>query len=40
MEDAVPRNLLHDVADKSSALAEVALGAGDTGLDLARGDFL
>lgn len=38
--DAVPRDLLHDVADKSSALAEVTLGARDTGLDLARGDFL
>jgi hypothetical protein len=36
----VPRNLLHNIPHESSALAEVALGAGNTGLHLARGDLL
>lgn len=33
-------NLLDDVADESGALAQVALGAGHTGLDNAGGGFL
>lgn len=33
-------NLLDDVADESGALAEVALGAGDAGLDNASGGLL
>lgn len=36
----VPSNLLHNIPHESSALAEVALGARDTGLHLARGDLL
>lgn len=36
----VPRNLLHNIPHESGALAEVALGARDTGLHLARGDLL
>jgi len=36
----VPRNLLDNVPHESSALAEVALGARNTGLRLARGDLL
>jgi len=34
------RNLLDNVPHESSALAEVALGARNTGLRLARGDLL
>lgn len=36
----VPRNLLHDIPNESSPLAQVALHARDTRLWLARGDFL
>lgn len=36
----VPRNLLDDVPNESSALAEVALHARDTRLHRAGGDFL
>lgn len=36
----VPRNLLDNVPHERSALAEVALGARNTGLRLARGDLL
>jgi hypothetical protein len=36
----VPGNLLDNVPHESSALAEVALGARNTGLRLARGDLL
>lgn len=36
----VPGDLLDNVTDESGALAEVALGAGDAGLGLARGDLL
>ena len=36
----VPRNLLHNIPHESGALAEVALGARDAGLHLARGDLL
>jgi hypothetical protein len=36
----VPGNLLHNIPHESSALAEVTLGARDTGLHLARGDLL
>lgn len=36
----LPSNLLDDVADESGALAQVTLGAGDTGLDDAGGGFL
>lgn len=36
----VPSNLLHNISHESSALAEVALGARDTGLHLTRGDLL
>lgn len=39
-EQHLPSNLLDDVADESSALAQVTLGAGDTGLDDAGGGFL
>lgn len=35
-----PSNLLDDVPDESSALAQVALGARDTGLNNARGSLL
>lgn len=36
----LPSNLLDDVADEGGALAQVTLGAGDTGLDDAGGGFL
>lgn len=36
----VPSDLLDDVPNERSALAEVALHARDTRLRLARGDFL
>ena len=36
----LPGNLLDDVTDERGALAEVALGAGDTGLDDASGGLL
>lgn len=36
----LPGNLLDDVTDERGALAEVALGAGDTGLDNASGGLL
>lgn len=36
----LPSNLLDDVPNESSALAQVTLGAGNTGLDNARGGFL
>lgn len=39
-ERHLPSNLLDDVADESGALAQVTLGAGDTGLDDAGGGFL
>lgn len=31
-QDDIPRNLLDDLSDESSSLAQVSLGAGDTGL--------
>lgn len=36
----LPGDLLDDVTDESGALAQVTLGARDTGLDNARGGFL
>lgn len=36
----LPSNLLDDLTDESGALAQVALGAGDTGLDDTAGGFL
>lgn len=36
----LPSNLLDDVADEGGALAQVTLGAGDTGLDDTGGGFL
>lgn len=38
--DDVPSNLLDDVPNECGALAQVALGAGDTGLNNAGGGFL
>lgn len=38
--DGVPRNLLNNVADESSPLAQMTLLARHTGLWLVRGDFL
>ena len=39
-EQHLPSNLLDDVADESGALAQVTLGAGNTGLGDAGGGFL
>lgn len=36
----LPSNLLDDLTNKGSSLAEVALGAGDTGLDNTGSGFL
>jgi hypothetical protein len=36
----LPSNLLDDLTDESGALAQVALGAGDTGLGHTGGGFL
>ena len=40
MVSNVPGDLLDDVTDESGALAEVTLGARDTGGGLAGGDLL
>lgn len=40
VEKNLPSNLLDDLTDESGALAQVALGSGDTGLDDAGGGFL
>lgn len=40
VETNLPSNLLDDLTDESSALAQVALGTGHTGLDNTGSGFL
>lgn len=40
MDGNLPGDFLDDVTDESGALAQVALGAGDTGLDDTSGGLL